>query len=221
MSISPPADSLQPSAADEPKTRRRRKEARPHELTQAALELFVSKGYAATRLDDIAARAGVSKGALYLYFNSKEALFEAVIREGILPALDEGEAMLANYQGDAASLVRQFLFAWWENVGATPLGGVIKLMISEAGNFPAVAQFYYDNVIVRGRQLMAAALQRGVSSGEFRDIDVPMTIEVIFAPLLMMVVWRYSLAPCHPEGGVDPLRFLECHVSLVLDGLKK
>ncbi len=215
----PPVVTANDAAA--PKVRRRRKEARPQELTQAALDLFVSKGYAATRLDEIAARAGVSKGALYLYFSGKEALFEAVIREGILPALDEGEALLSSYQGNSATLVRDLLFGWWANVGATPLAGVIKLMISEAGNFPAVAQYYYDNVIVRGRRLMSEALQRGVASGEFREIDVPMTIEVVFAPLLMMVIWRYSLAPCHPEGGVDPLKFLDCHVSLVLDGLKK
>ena len=212
-----PADTT-PPASRQP--RRRRKEARPQELIQAALELFVSKGYAATRLEDVAARAGVSKGALYLYFDNKEALFEAVIREGIVPTLDAGEALLAAYQGDSAGLVRALLFTWWERVGATPLAGVIKLMISEAGNFPAVAQYYYDNVIVRGRRLMAEALQRGVASGEFRQIDVPMTIEVVFSPLLMLVIWRYSLAPCHPDGGLDPYRYLECHVGLVLDGLK-
>lgn len=219
----PKSSPLTPASSDavEPKARRRRKEARPQELTQAALELFVSKGYTATRLEDIAARAGVSKGALYLYFSGKEALFEAVIREGIVPTIDVGEAMVSNYQGSVAGLVRDLLYGWWDNVGATPLAGVIKLMVSEAGNFPAVAQYYYDNVIVRGRRLMSEALQRGVATGEFREIDVPMTIEVLFAPLLMMVIMRYSLAPCHPEGGIDPRRLLECHVGLLLDGLKK
>lgn len=207
-------------ASDAP-LRRRRKEARPQELTQAALALFVSKGYAATRLEDIARLAGVSKGALYLYFDSKEALFEAVIREGILPVLDGGETMMANYQGNAADLVRTLLFTWWNNVGSTPLAGVIKLMISEAGNFPAVASYYYDNVIVRGRRLMSEALQRGVANGEFRAIDIPMAIEVIFSPLLMQVLLRYSLAPCYPEGLPDPRAYLECHVGLLLDGLKK
>lgn len=201
--------------------RRRRKEARPQEMTQAALALFVSKGYAATRLEDIARLAGVSKGTLYLYFDSKEALFEAVIREGILPVLDGGEAMMANYQGSAADLVRTLLFTWWNNVGSTPLAGVIKLMISEAGNFPAVASYYHDNVIVRGRRLLSEALQRGVANGEFRAIDIPMAIEVIFSPLLMLVLMRYSLTPCYPDGLPDPRAYLECHVGLLLDGLKK
>lgn len=213
-----PAADLVASAAP---PRRRRKEARPQELTQAALALFVSKGYAATRLEDIARLAGVSKGALYLYFDSKEALFEAVIREGILPVLDGGEAMMANYQGNAADLVRTLLFTWWNNVGSTPLAGVIKLMISEAGNFPAVATYYYDNVIVRGRRLLSEALQRGVANGEFRAIDIPMAIEVIFSPLLMLVLMRYSLTPCYPDGLPDPRAYLECHVGLLLDGLKK
>jgi len=219
----PTSSSIPPAPCDvaEPKARRRRKEARPQELTQAALELFVSKGYAATRLEDIAHLAGVSKGALYLYFSGKEALFEAVIREGIVPAIDVGEAMVSNYQGSAADLVRDLLYGWWDNVGGTSLAGVIKLMVSEAGNFPAVAQYYYDNVISRGRRLMAEALQRGVATGEFRELDVPMTIEVLFAPLLMMAIMRFSLAPCHPEGRIDPRRLIECHVSILLDGLKK
>jgi AcrR family transcriptional regulator len=216
-----PATPAADVAASAAPPRRRRKEARPQELTQAALALFVSKGYAATRLEDIARLAGVSKGALYLYFDSKEALFEAVIREGILPVLDGGEAMMANYQGNAADLVRTLLFTWWNNVGSTPLAGVIKLMISEAGNFPAVATYYYDNVIVRGRRLLSEALQRGVANGEFRAIDIPMAIEVIFSPLLMLVLMRYSLTPCYPDGLPDPRAYLECHVGLLLDGLKK
>lgn len=218
---SPPISTPDIVAASDTPPRRRRKEARPQELTQAALALFVSKGYAATRLEDVARLAGVSKGALYLYFDSKEALFEAVIREGILPVLDGGEAMMANYQGNAADLVRTLMFTWWENVGSTPLAGVIKLMISEAGNFPAVAAYYYDNVIVRGRRLLSEALQRGVANGEFRAIDIPMAIEVIFSPLLMLVLMRYSLTPCYPEGLPDPRAYLECHVGLLLDGLKK
>lgn len=119
--------------------RQRRKEARPGELTSAALQLFVEKGFAATRLDDVAARAGVSKGTLYLYFDSKEALFKAVIEEAMLPVLDAGDDLVEKYEGSAAALLRELIGAWWQLIGNTPLGGVPKLMISEAGNFPALA----------------------------------------------------------------------------------
>jgi AcrR family transcriptional regulator len=116
-------------------SRQRRKEARPAELIAAALDLFVERGFAATRLDEVAARAGVSKGTLYLYFASKEELFKAVIQQGILPVLDHGEEMLTKHQGDARSLLESMLITWWGMVGATHLAGITKLMISEAGNF--------------------------------------------------------------------------------------
>lgn len=164
----PDSSSCCESSALESSPRRRRKEARPSELTAAALALFVEKGFAATRLDDVAARAGVSKGTLYLYFNSKEALFKSVIEQGILPALSEGEAMLAQHQGSAAELVRDLLLGWWQLVGSTELGGIPKLMVSEAANFPELAHYYHDQVIVRGRRLLLEALQRGLASGEFR-----------------------------------------------------
>ncbi len=159
-------------SADPP--RRRRKEARPQELTAAALELFTERGFAATRLEDIAARAGVSKGTLYLYFDSKEALFEAVIREGIIPAMNEGRTMLEEHQGSASELLRCLLLGWWELLGESPLGGVPKLMVSEAGNFPKVAAFYRENVIDPGRALLREALQRGMDQGGTQEAVVSM-----------------------------------------------
>ena len=197
--------------------RRRRKDARPSELTAAALELFVEKGFAATRLDDVAAHAGVSKGTLYLYFDSKEALFKAVVEEGIVPLLVAAEQQMTEYQGPSAELLRRLLFAWWEQIGGTWLAGVPKLVISEAHNFPEVAQYYHDNVILRGRALMRNVLQRGVASGEFRVLDVETAIDVILAPLLMLVIWRYSLRFCGQE--TDPQTFLQTHFDLLVHGL--
>ena len=205
-------------SADPP--RRRRKEARPQELTAAALELFTERGFAATRLEDIAARAGVSKGTLYLYFDSKEALFEAVIREGIIPAMNEGRSMLEEHQGSASELLRCLLLGWWELLGESPLGGVPKLMVSEAGNFPKVAAFYRENVIDPGRALLREALQRGMDQGEFRPVDVGMAVDVIFAPILMLAVWRYSIGPCCAEEERDPIRFLDTHFDLLIKGLR-
>lgn len=200
-------------------TRQRRKGARPAELTAAALDLFVERGFAATKLDDVAARAGVSKGTLYLYFASKEELFKAVIQQGIFPVLEQGEEMLAQYQGDASSLLQAMLMRWWEVVGETRLAGIPKLMISEAGNFPEVAQFYYENVIVRGRSLIRQVLERGVADKQFSIGDMESTIDVILAPSMMLIIWRYSLVPCDC-GKQDPALYLRTHFDLLLNGLK-
>lgn len=210
------------SASAPPETpRRRRKEARPQELTAAALALFTERGFAATRLEDVAARAGVSKGTLYLYFDSKEALFEAVIREGMIPAMNEGRTMLEEHQGSAAELLRCLLLGWWELLGESELGGVPKLMVSEAGNFPKVAVYYRENVIDPGRALLREALQRGVAQGEFRPLqDLAMAVDVIFAPILMLAVWRHSIGPCCAEEERDPVRFLETHFDLLINGLR-
>lgn len=203
-------------SADTP--RQRRKEARPAELMAVALELFVEKGFAGTRLDDVAARAGVSKGTLYLYFDSKEALFKAVIQEGIVPVLEQGAGMVDQFQGSAAELLRALMHAWWELIGSTHLGGVPKLMVSEAGNFPELAAYYNDAVIVPGRELMLRVLERGIAAGEFRPIDVNVAIDVIFAPVLMMVIWTHSLGACGC-GAHDPDTYLRTFLDLTLNGL--
>jgi len=197
--------------------RRRRKDARPSELTAAALELFVDKGFAATRLDDVAARAGVSKGTLYLYFDSKEALFKAVIEEGIVPTLAAAELQLAGHSGSSVDLLRKLLFGWWQHIGGTRLAGVPKLIVSESRNFPELAQYYHDKVIVRGRALLRSVLQRGIASGEFRALDVETAIDVIIAPLLMLVIWRFSLCFCGRE--IDPDTYLGTHFDLLVHGL--
>jgi len=198
--------------------RQRRKEARPAELMAAALELFVEKGFAGTRLDDVAARAGVSKGTLYLYFDSKEALFKAVIQEGIVPILEQGAGLIDAFRGSSAELLRALIGEWWQRIGNTPLAGVPKLMISEAGNFPELAVYYHDTVIVRGRDLIRRTLQRGIAAGEFRLVDIETAIDVIFAPVLMLVIWRYSLGVCC-GGRHDPQTYLKTHLDLALQGL--
>lgn len=202
-----------------PPPRKRRKEARPSELTAAALSLFVEKGFSATRLEDVAARAGVSKGTLYLYFDSKEALFKAVIQEGILPVVAENEAIAAQHTGTSFNLLAKLLDNWWGKIGLTDFAGIPKLMVAEARNFPEVARFYYENVICRGRALVGAALERGMASGEFRRMDVETTIDVVIAPLLMLLIWRFSLACCQTGEG-DSSLYLQIHMDILRQGLR-
>jgi AcrR family transcriptional regulator len=201
-----------------PAPRKRRKEARPSELTAAALALFVEKGFAATRLEDIAARAGVSKGTLYLYFGSKQALFKAAIQEGIIPVVAEGESIVAQHAGASIDLLSRLLENYWSRIGETPFAGIPKLMVAEAHNFPEVAQFYYENVIRRGRALLGAALERGMARGEFRALPVETAIDVVIAPVLMLLIWRFSMARCQGES-TDPRTYLDIHMDLLRRGL--
>jgi len=198
----------------------RRKDARPSELLSAALDTFVEKGYAAAKLDDIAARAGVSKGTLYLYFDNKEALFKAVVQEGLVPVIEEGEALIRDYQGSAVELLRHIVRRWWESIGATRFAGVIKLMMSEAQNFPEAAQFHYENVVVPGKAIFRAAVELGVRQGEFRPLPADYAVRVLLAPLLMLAIWRYSLGVCDKEP-VDAEAYLQTYLDIALSGLTK
>jgi len=196
----------------------RRKESRPAELMEAALDLFAEKGYVATRLDDVAQRAGVSKGTLYLYFDSKEDLFKAVVRQGLVPAIVEAEKLVERFEGSAAELFRQLVMGWWKVIGDSRLSAIPKIMISEARNFPEIADFYHEEVIQRGSGMFVRALERGVATGEFRDVDVRYATRVLSSPLVMLAVWKHSLGCCEREQA-DPQVFLETYLDLALRGL--
>ena len=198
----------------------RRKDARPEEILAAALDLFVERGFASTRLEDVAARAGVSKGTLYLYFKNKEDLFKAVVRGNIVPVLLQGEQLLENFPGSSADLVRQLVRGWWEMTGSTKITGIPKLVIAEAGNFPDLAKFYYDEVIVRAHSMFRRVLQRGTEAGEFRKVDVDHLVHVALAPLVMLAVWRHSFACCEHEQ-LQPERYLDAYLDMLLHSLGK
>jgi AcrR family transcriptional regulator len=198
----------------------RRKDARPSELASAALELFVERGFAATRLDDVAKRAGVSKGTLYLYFDSKDELFKAIVREGIVPRFVEFEERMRSYEGSSADLMRLLVKTWWQKIGATKLAGISKLMISEAGNFPELAKFYHDEVIVRGLAIFKVAIQRGIDSGEFRPMEIEHTPHICAAPVLMLMLWRNSFDLCGVQE-MNPETYLDIHTDLLVRGLLK
>ena len=204
-------------AGDEDTPRwRRRKQARPQEIVQAALDLFVEKGYAATRAEEVALRAGVSKGTVYLYFANKQELFEAVVCESLLPILAEANDLLDHFIGNSFDLLEQLLWRWWERVGPTKLSGIMKLVMAEAGNFPEIARFYHNIFIKPAEQLMIRLLQRGIMRGEFRKIDPQQMDHVMTAPMVMLFVWQNSFGRCSGVKNIDPKK----HVSTTIDLLK-
>jgi len=198
----------------------RRKGARPEEIVAAALEVFVERGFAATKLEDVARRAGVTKGTIYLYFENKEALFKAVVRETIVPVIAKGEALAQSFTGSARELFEQLVREYWRLVGETALAGIPKLMMAEAGNFPELARFYYEEVAARGIRLMAGVLERGVKQGEFRAVNVAVAAKLAMAPLMHAVIARRAFAACMPEG-FDVGSYLDTHIDLYLHGIAK
>ncbi|HSK42195.1 MAG TPA: TetR/AcrR family transcriptional regulator [Arenibaculum sp.] len=203
---------------DTPVKWRRRKEARPSEILSAALDVFSERGFAATKLDDVAARSGISKGTLYLYFPNKQELFKAVVREALLPNIERIERMVGDFPGPSTVLLERFVETVTQAVAASRIGAIPKLVIAEAGNFPDLARFYLDEVIHRGFGLIAAILRRGIDRGEFRQLDVDLTVRLVIAPVLMHALWRNSLEP-YEERKIDTAALTRTHLDLLFHGL--
>nr|WP_261378830.1 TetR/AcrR family transcriptional regulator [Cupriavidus gilardii] len=202
----------------EPRRWSRRKSARPQELVAAALDLFVERGYAATRLEDVAARAGVSKGTVYLYFANKEELFKTVVRENLVPALTKGTELVDSYQGTTPELLRELLLGWWGLIGATPVAGLTKLIMAESANFPDIARFYQDEVMTPGDALFARVLARGVARGEFRELPANPATTLICAPLVFLMLWQRAFRATAPQD-IDPEAYVDTLLQMLLFGL--
>lgn len=197
---------------------KRRKDARPEEIVTAALEQFVERGFAATRLEDVARRAGVTKGTLYLYFKNKDALFKAVVRQTIVPIIAQGESTARSFTGSARELLEQLVREYWRLVFETSLAGIPKLMMAEAANFPQLARFYYEEVVTRGHRLLGGVIERGIKDGEFRPVDVPAATKLALSPLMHATVASRAFAQCMPEG-FDVRKYLDTHIDLYLHGI--
>jgi len=219
VQASPTAGSDENEEQDAPRWRRR-SEARPGEIVEAALDLFVEKGFAATRMDEIAKRAGVTKGTVYLYFPGKEDLFRAVVEEMMGPNIEAGERLVAEHEGTATELIRKLIESWWELVGNSRVACLSKLMTGEAANFPELAQYYVDHVVVRARRIFKTALQRGIDRGEFRPVPLTDTARLAIAPLVHVSIYKRSMFPFDPEG-CDVESYVNLHIDIFLRGIAK
>jgi AcrR family transcriptional regulator len=217
-----PTDTPSSTPAESPPStaRQRRKEARPQELLDAALALFVEKGFAATRSEEVALRAGVSKGTLYLYFPSKEELFKAVVRHNLSTLIAEGQGMVDSFEGSTVDLLQCLMEAWWGRVVNTAASGIFKIMMSEARNFPELAQFYVDEVIQPCRRLLGRTVQRGIERGEFRQIPADDVVHSLIAPVLFVAMHKHSIGACGVAGvEMNAESFMRTQMQLLLHGL--
>jgi AcrR family transcriptional regulator len=197
----------------------RRKDARPAEILDAALAVFAQKGFAATKLDDVAAKAGITKGTIYLYFDSKQALFEALARQSVGAQIEQVTAQLANFSGTSAQLLR-FVLSTMGHFAMTSDRVVLpRLVLAEAANFPQLAEFWRREIVERGIALMSGIIQRGIDRGEFRKIEPQHAARLCVAPILIIVLWRTTFAQFDAQP-YDYQGLIDAHLQTLLKGLE-
>jgi AcrR family transcriptional regulator len=202
-----------------PVKQRRAPAERPQEILNAALAQFVETGFAGTRLDDVARRAGLSKAAIYLYFDDKLSLFQGVIRQAITANLMTVETMLAAHRGPVADLLPRILEFMAGRIEDTPAASIAKLVIAESRAFPEIGHFYLKEVIGRGLPLLEGLITRGIAQGEFRKVDPAMTVRSLMGALLLAGLWRTVFEPIGAEK-LDVRAMARHHADLMLHALR-
>jgi AcrR family transcriptional regulator len=200
-----------------PETRRRRKAERPQEIVEAAFAEFSRNGYATTTLDQIAERAGVTKGTIYVYFENKEHLFISMVREITKTTFDTVQEMFESHEGSTAELLRaQFSFFYQHIVEDRRRRDVLRMLIAEAPRFPELADRYYQEIIRPCLDLLKQAIQRGMDRGEIRKSSIIDSPQVVIAPIALVDMWMMMFDDRQP---LDLKAYFDAHLELVLNGL--
>src|ERR1700739_1900818 len=200
-----------------PETRRRRKAERPHEIVDAAFHEFSRHGYATHTLERIAERAGVTKGTIYVYFDSKEHLFISMVREFTKPALDAVHEMFKTHDGSTAELLHaQFSFIYQHIVEDRRRREVLRMLIAEAGRFPELADPYHAEILQPCQEMLKQTIQRGIDRGEIRNASIINNPQVVIAPIALVDVWLMMFDDRQP---LDLKAYFDAHLDVVLNGL--
>jgi AcrR family transcriptional regulator len=210
-------DQQPPTRAAPRRLRRRRKDERPDEILAAAVEEFAAKGYAAARLDDVARRAGVAKGTIYLYYAGKDELFQAVVRRAIVPHLDHLEALALASSSSVEAFLRGPFLGLQRHLLRSDVRRLVRVMLAEAPLVPGLSEFYYREVVARGLGILRTLIARGVERGEFRPTALAELPQPLIAGAVLALLWEWLFGRHHP---LDTERLLETHISLLLEGLK-
>jgi AcrR family transcriptional regulator len=197
---------------------RRRAEARPDEVLDAALELFTQKGFAATRVEDIAAKAGISKGAVYLYFPSKEAILEGLVRRAVVPIADHALGMVSHFEGDPRFAVSMVMKMIGGKLADPKLLAVPRLIMREVVNFPELAAMYRREVLDRVIPVVETLIRRGIDQGYLRQVDPSLTIRSIVGPILLHILMA-EIFGIVPRDGLAIDRLIDNHLTILFDGL--
>jgi AcrR family transcriptional regulator len=200
-----------------PKARyQRRKEDRPQEITQAALEAFTEKGYAATRVEEVAKRAGVSKGLMYLYFKTKEELFKAVVKSVVIRRMDQLIDNIETTDLSSEDFIRGPLSSFMKQVPGSPVAIVIRLLISEGPRHPDLVDYYYENVVAKGLAAITGFVERGVERGEFRKSVITELPQLFLAPVMLSIIWGIVFK----TRELDTDKLIETQIDMLLAHIK-
>ncbi len=206
-----------PTMPDQSVIPRPSKQARHEELITAAFTLFVERGFAATRLEDVAHLAGVAKGTVVIHFPTKEQLFTAVVIEHVAPTVQRAES-LRDTPGSPRERIVALLRFIHDSLQDPHVGGIPKLIVAEVGNFPELARDFHEQVCARSRSAVSELISQGIAAGEFRVVDPGMAARLLLDPLIMHAIWRHSLGRYEPEA-VDSQAFLDTHLDIFLRGI--
>ncbi len=205
--------------AEQQETDRAQRGKKAQDILDAARDEFLARGYAAARLDDIAARAGVAKGTLYLYFQSKEDIFQSLVRRAIVPNLAQLEAVAENWAGPVAPLIERFAGVALGIAGNAELVAIPRLLLAEAKTFPDLAHFYYEEVAHRGLGVLTKIIAKGVGNGEFRAVEPLHAARLVVAPFLFHALWQ-SVFGEFDDTPVDASAYAQTHLDVLLNGLR-
>jgi AcrR family transcriptional regulator len=195
----------------------RRKEDRPAEITEAAFAAFAEKGYAATRVDEVAKRAGVSKGLLYLYFKTKDDLFKAVIRSFLSPRIDALIRNIEETELSAGDFIRGPFLAFAKSLPNSPARVIVRLMIAEGPKHPDLVEWYWDNVVSRAMNSLRSLIAKGVDSGEFRETALNEFPQLLVTPVFFSMIFTIVFKQ---QMNLDTDRFIDAHITMVLEYVK-
>jgi AcrR family transcriptional regulator len=196
----------------------RRKEARIPEILDAALACFAQKGFAGTRMDEIAARAGITKGTIYLYFKSKQLVFEALARQSIGAQLEGVLAQVKAFEGSSADLLRLVIGTIGHFASTSHRVVLARVLLGESGRFPELAEFWRREIVDRGLELFQSVIRRGVARGEFRAVPPQHAARLCIAPMLVLILWRTIFAQ-FDETPYDYQGLVDTHLDTLLRGL--
>ena len=207
------------TATEAPTLSRReaQKEAKRTALIDAALDVFSRVGFAAAKMDDVAEEAGVSKGTVYLYFDSKEKLFEGMVKEKMSPMLNEVTSVLSQNFSSATERLKAHMKLFYTRIVKCDRRQITRLIMAEGPNFPHLAEFYYANVLSRGQAIINGILEQGIEAGEFRDMSREGLTQNIVAGALVASIWTLVFNRFEP---LDLDAYFETHIDLILNGLR-
>lgn len=194
----------------------RRKKHRPQELIEAGLQEFALNGFAATRMIDIAKRAGVAKGTIYVYFESKEALFEAAVRSQILPHVNQISTMVSAYRGTTKDLIKFIIQMMYDRIIGGNASILIRVMITEGPKFPNLVQFYYQTVVSRGLEVLGKVVERGIQRGEIKESGISKDPRLLIAPIMLAAIWKTLF---NNEKPIDIEQYCETHLDVLFNGI--